>query len=170
MKNFLVLFAVLCYTALGACAQQDKSKRPSPPANVSVETTSGVTVTINYSRPSVKGRTVGKDIAPIGQVWRTGANETTTFEVSKDVTVDGKALKKGKYGLHSIPGEGTSTIIFSKDWDQWGTKYDEKADVLRVDVPTAENSEFIEQFTITVDKEGLVQLLWGNYKAYFTVK
>lgn len=170
MKKILTLFTVLCLTALGASAQQDKSKRPSPPASVSVETNSGVTITINYSRPSVKGREVGVDIAPIGKVWRTGANETTTFEVSKDVTIDGKALKKGKYGLQSIPGEQTLTVIFSKDWDQWGTKYDEGSDVLRVDVPTAENSEFVEQFTISADKEGLVQLLWGNYKAFFTVK
>ncbi|GAA4802746.1 DUF2911 domain-containing protein [Olivibacter ginsenosidimutans] len=160
----------LFFIVLGANAQQDKSKRASPPDSLSVTTTNGVTITINYSRPYVKGRIVGQDIAPIGKVWRTGANEATTFSVNKDVTIEGKALKAGKYSLHSIPGDTQTTLIFNKVWKKWGLDYDEKEDALRVDAPTIEDSHSVEQFTITADKDGLVQLLWGTYKIPFHVK
>lgn len=166
----LVIGALMLLIGVGAQAQQDKSKRPSPPDSVSVTTSAGVTITINYSRPSIKGRNVGQDIAPVGKVWRTGANEATTFEVNKDVTIDGKPLKAGKYSLHSIPDERTSTIIFNKVWKKWGTEYDEKEDALRVDVPTEESSDSVEQFTITVADNGRVDLMWGTYKIGFTVK
>lgn len=170
MKQTFVFGILFMFLAIGAKAQQDKSKRASPPDSLSVTTSSGLVISINYSRPYVKGREVGKDIAPLGKVWRSGANEATTFEVSKDVTVEGKSLKAGKYSLHSIPGETQTTIIFNKVWKKWGLDYDEQEDALRVDVPTVEDSNFVEQFTITADKDGLVQLLWGNYKIPFHVK
>ncbi|QNL51123.1 DUF2911 domain-containing protein [Olivibacter sp. SDN3] len=170
MKKMLLFLVFLCVSAVGVQAQQDKSKRPSPPDSVKVTTGSGLDVEIHYSRPSVKGRALGVDIAPLGTVWRTGANEATTFAISKDATIDGKSLKAGKYSLYSIPGENTSTIIFNKIWDQWGTNYDEKEDELRVDVPTEESTDFKEQFTITASETGLIELHWGNYKMFFTVK
>ncbi|MCL4637814.1 MULTISPECIES: DUF2911 domain-containing protein [Olivibacter] len=170
MKRNLILGAILLFMGLGVYAQQDKSKRASPPDSLRITTSSGVTISINYSRPSVKGRTVGEDIAPVGKIWRTGANEATTFEVNKDVTIEGKALKAGKYSLHSIPGEQTSTIIFNKVWKKWGLDYDEKEDALRVEVPTEQNSQSVEQFTISGSKEGRIELMWGTYKIAFTVK
>lgn len=101
MKKAIVLLMITgLFSAFTACAQ-----RPSPPAKVSETTTSGVKITIDYSQPAVKGRTIGKDIAPFGKVWRTGANEATWMEVSKDVKVEGKALKAGRYGIWTIPGE-----------------------------------------------------------------
>src|SRR5678810_962754 len=102
-------------------AQQDKSKRPSPPAKVTEKIKSGATISIDYSQPSIKGRTIGKDLEPMdGQVWRTGANEATVFEVNKNVTVEGKALPAGKYGLFTLVNGNEWTIIFNKTWDQWG--------------------------------------------------
>src|ERR1700759_1739058 len=83
-------------------APEDKSKRPSPPASVSETTSKGVDIKIDYSQPSVKGREIGKDVEPMkGKVWRTGANEATVFEISKDVQINGKSLPAGKYGLFS---------------------------------------------------------------------
>ena len=121
MKSALLLtFASV--TMLVACGQDDKSKRPSPPAQAKETLASGAVVTIDYSQPSVKGRTIGKDLEPMtGKVWRTGANEATVFEVSKDVKVEGKDLPAGKYALYSIANEGEWTIIFNKTWKQWGT-------------------------------------------------
>lgn len=170
MKRKLVLGALMLFMALGVFAQQDKSKRASPPDSIHVTTTSGLTISINYSRPYLKGRKLGEEVAPIGKVWRTGANEATTVELNKDVTIEGKALKAGKYSLHSIPGEQTSTIIFNKVWKKSGLDYDEKEDVLRVDVPTEQNSQSVEQFTISASKDGRIELAWGNYKMGFTVK
>src|SRR6476659_480334 len=101
MKKILSLDLITDILSLriSAKAQEDKSKRPSPPATVSATTTKGVDIKIDYSQPSVKSREIGKDLEPMkGKVWRTGANEATVFEVNKDVTINGKALKAGKYG------------------------------------------------------------------------
>ncbi|WP_343561982.1 DUF2911 domain-containing protein [Sphingobacterium sp.] len=151
-------------------AQEDKSKRPSPPANTKVTTTDGVTIDINYSRPSLKGRRLGVDIAPIGKVWRTGANEATTIEFNKDVLVEGKKLAAGKYGLYSIPGEHETTLMFSKVWNQWGTKYDAKDDALRVSVSNSTSSNMQEQFKINATEDGNISLEWGEYAIPFKVK
>src|ERR1044072_4089536 len=124
MKKVLLLSAIALVT-LGIKAQDDKSKRPSPPAKVTETISNGTVITIDYSQPAVKGREIGKEIAPYGKVWRTGANEATTFEVSKDVKVEGKALPAGKYGLFIIPGKDEWTLIFNSSWKQWGTNYTE---------------------------------------------
>lgn len=168
-KTILLSFLVVVATSVAAFAQQDKSQRASPPASTNVTTDDGVTIDIHYSRPSVKGRQIGVEIAPFGKVWRTGANEATTFEVDKDVLVQGKPLAAGKYSLYSIPGEQNVTLIFNKVWDQWGTRYDESQDVLRVDATPMETGNSVEQFNINSTKDGTVTLLWGNYAVPFKV-
>ncbi|HLS95811.1 MAG TPA: DUF2911 domain-containing protein [Sphingobacterium sp.] len=165
--SILFLLTMICTLSFG---QTDKSKRPSPPDSVTVTTNDGVTVEIHYSKPSLKGRQLGVDVAPAGKVWRTGANEATTFAVNKDVTIEGKKLPAGKYSLYSIPGEQQSTIIFNKSWNQWGTKYDQTQDALRVDIPNTTASTPQEQFSITVTATGIVTLAWGEYALPFQVK
>src|SRR5690606_1656138 len=109
-------------------------------------------------------------LVPLGSVWRTGANEATTFEVDKDVQVNGKALKAGKYSLYTLPGETESTIIFNKTWEQWGTQYNQGDDVLRVQTQTKMGNPTVEQFTISADKSGLVTLAWGDAVIDFMVE
>lgn len=171
MKKILIfsLIAATVFFSLQGFGQDDKSKRPSPPAKVSATTSAGNTITIDYSQPSVKGRTIGKELAPFGQVWRTGANEATVFEISKDAKIDGKSLPAGKYGLYSIPGEKNWTIIFNKTWDQWGTKYTEADDALRVVTATGKAPAATEKMTFNVSKDGKVTLLWGTYSVSFAV-
>jgi hypothetical protein len=170
MKKVLLLSAIALVT-LGVKAQDDKSKRPSPPAKVTETTSSGAVITIDYSQPSVKGREIGKEIAPYGKVWRTGANEATTFEVSKDVKVEGKALAAGKYGLFTIPNKEEWVVIFNKTPQQWGAyKYAESDDALRVKVKPGKAPQFTERMTFSVDKSGKVSLLWGNEKVDFSVQ
>ncbi len=167
----MILFAALAFSLVSSNsvnAQQDKSKRPSPPATVS-NTNKGLTITIDYSQPSVKGRTMGKDIATYGKVWRTGANEATTFEVNKDVKVEGKPLPAGKYSLYTIPGEDSWTIIFNKTWKQWGTVYKEEEDALRVQVTPKKSKTFTEQMTFALENN-LVTLMWGDTQVSFSVK
>src|SRR5918912_1201087 len=133
----LMLLSAVLLSNLNACAQEDKSKRQSPPAKVTQTISSGATVTIDYSQPSLKGRTVGKDVEPMdGKVWRAGANEATVFEVSKDVKVEGKTLPAGKYALFMIANPDEWTIIFNKKWDQWGLDYEKNKsqDALQVKV------------------------------------
>jgi hypothetical protein len=171
MKKFLMfsLIATTLLSSFKSTAQEDKSKRPSPPAKVSTTTNNGNTITIDYSQPSVKGRTIGKEIAPFGKVWRTGANEATVFEISKDAKINGKPLPAGKYSLYSIPGEKNWTIIFNKTWNQWGTEYKEGDDALRVVTQTGKAPSATEKMTFNVNKDGKVTLLWGNYAVNFTV-
>lgn len=163
---FLAFFALVTVTAL---AQPDKSKRPSPPAIVTQTVKGGATITIDYSQPSLKGRKIGTDIAPYGQVWRTGANEATVFEVSQDVKVEGKALLAGKYGLYSIPGEKEWVFIFNKVWKQWGTQYNEAEDALRVTVPRPSVSTDMEKMTFMIGEDGIVKLVWGELAVQFRV-
>lgn len=170
MKKLLLLSAIALVT-ISVQAQDDKSKRPSPPAKATETIASGAVITIDYSQPSVKGRTIGKEIAPYGQVWRTGANEATVFEVSKDVKVEGKALSAGKYGLFTLPNKEEWVIIFNKTPNQWGAyKYAEADDVLRVKVKPTKAPQFTERMTFTVDKSGKVALLWGNEQVAFNVQ
>lgn len=171
MKKFVSLFLILAavVSTTQSCAQDDKSKRPSPPATLKASN-NGLDVTIDYSQPSVKGRAIGKDIAPYGQVWRTGANEATTFEVNRDVTIEGKPLKAGKYALFTIPGENQWTLIFNKQANQWGAyNYKEAEDALRVNVKPTKAPSFTERMTFA-HKGDKVALMWGDTQVDFTVK
>jgi hypothetical protein len=166
--SFLAI-ATISLATLSSCAQ-DKSTRPSPPAKVSATTSKGVTISIDYSQPSVKGRTIGKEIAPFGQLWRTGANEATVFEVNKDVTVGGKKLPAGKYSLFSIPSEKEWTFILNKKSDLWGTDgYNETEDAARVVAQPAKSPQFTEKMTFAVNEAGAVSLLWGDVQVGFNV-
>ena len=145
-------------------------------------------ISVVYHRPNTKGRTIWgcqtNDVipdgmktypclVPYGQVWRTGANENVTFEVSNDVTVNGQKLPAGKYGLHTIPNQNEWTIIFNKVNNEWGSfKYDVKQDQLRV---AAKPQTGTPLETMTIDFEGVlpsataVVIGWGNVRVPFTV-
>ncbi|OAQ41902.1 hypothetical protein A5893_01935 [Pedobacter psychrophilus] len=170
-KRFSMIVAAFMLFAVATQAQTDKSKRPSPPAKVSETLKSGVMVSIDYSQPAVKGRVIGTtDFVPYGKVWRTGANEATVFEVNKEVKVNGKTLPAGKYGLYSIPGEKEWTIIFNKTWNQWGTKYSQAEDALRITAKPEKTSDFMEMLTFKIEKDGDVEMIWGNTEVEFKVK
>src|SRR5690606_1804179 len=128
-QTLLIFFITASLTLLSACAL-----KPSPPKTASETINSGAKIMIDYSSPGIKGRTIGNEIAPWGEVWRTGANKATAFEVSQDVEVEGEALPAGKYSLYSIPGEEEWVIILNKEWDQSGSLYDQDKDALRVTV------------------------------------
>ena len=165
------LMALFLFTVVACKAQDDKSKRPSPPVMVT-QKEGEVTISINYSQPSVKGRAIGKDLEPkAGEVWRTGANEATIFEVDKDVMIEGKALPKGKYGLFTLVNGEEWTIIFNKTWKQWGAfDYKQADDALRVTVKAGKADPFAEKMTFAINEKGTVTLLWGAIKVEFAVK
>jgi hypothetical protein len=130
----------------------------------------GAKVTIVYSRPSARGRTMIGGKEPFGQVWRTGANKATTIEFDKNVQIEGKDLPAGKYALFTIPGQNEWTIIFSKNTDQWGAySYDQKDDALRVTVKPAKTDQFVETLTI-VPENDKISLKWENTAVAFKVK
>ncbi|MEO6549098.1 MAG: DUF2911 domain-containing protein [Ferruginibacter sp.] len=169
---FAMLASVLMISTQATAQDQDKSKRPSPPAKVAVKLASGANISIDYSKPSVKGRTIGKDLEPMeGQVWRTGANEATVFETDKDVTVQGEKLPAGKYALFTIFNGNDVTLIFSKTWKQWGAyTYKMADDVLRVKATATTANPAAETLNFIVSDAGNVDMVWGNKKVDFQVK
>ena len=170
MKKLIILTLIAgLITSFNASAQQDKSKRPSPPAKVSQTLSSGAVISIDYSRPSVKGRAMAT-LTPAGKVWRTGANEATVFETSQHVKIEGKTLPAGKYSIYSIPGEKEWILIFNKTWNQWGTIYKADQDALRVSVKPGKTDSFTEMMTFNIDKGGKVSLAWADTQVEFKVK
>lgn len=136
-----------------ACGAQDKSKRPSPPATASVDL-GGTKITIDYSSPRLKGRHVGGEVAPFGKEWRLGANESTTFVTTGNVTVGGKAVPAGSYTMFAIPDKDKWTLIISKKTGEWGTDYPGPSeDLARIDLKVS-TIPSVENFTISFDKNG----------------
>ncbi|HEY2390475.1 MAG TPA: DUF2911 domain-containing protein [Candidatus Angelobacter sp.] len=159
--------------AVAAIAQQDKSKRPSPPATAQVEL-KGKKVTIDYSQPSLKGRKVGQELAPYGKVWRTGANEATSLITEVALNIGGVKVPAGKYTLYTLPSEGTWKLIINKQTGQWGTQYDESQDLARVDMKKSQVPQPVERFTIAFDKKSAnaaeLNLDWENTRVTVAVK
>lgn len=169
-KILLSLFVVALSTNINA---QLKTPAPSPAAKL--EQTVGLTdVSVEYSRPSMKGRTIFGDLVPYGKVWRTGANANTKVTFSDDVTIDGKTLKKGTYALYTKPGKDSWEVIFYSDANNWGTP--RKWDDAKVAVSTTAKVEAmpmkIETFTMSIDDltndSAVLGILWEN--AYVGVK
>ena len=166
------VFLVFCVAvALHAGqGQQDKSKRPSPPATATVDLGGGATITVDYSSPRVKGRKVfGGELVPYGKVWRTGANEATTFVTSADITVGGKTVPAGSYTLFTIPNADKWTLVLSKKTGEWGTDYPgEDQDLARIDMKVSKLPGLSENFKISFDKSGAgatLNLEWENTRA-----
>src|ERR1700739_3785466 len=118
--------------ALGsiACAQ-----KPSPAAQAQCKFSDGKTITVNYSSPRMKGRKIFGELVPFGEVWRTGANEATTFVTTANLTVGGKSVPAGNYTIFTVPKQDGWTLIVNKKTGEWGIPYKYEADELaRVDM------------------------------------
>lgn len=130
----------------------------------------GATITINYGSPSVRAREIWGKLVPFNQVWRAGANDATTFETDKDLTIEGSKLPAGKYSFFVIPNEKECVIIFNKEAKQWGAyKYDEKQDQLRVTVKQKAAETMAEKLVYTINKDTIV-LSWEKWNIPFSVK
>lgn len=169
MKLFkLNLIALVAMLSQIPAFSQDKPLSPEETVSGDI---GGVKTEIVYCRPSARGRKMigGKD--PYGKVWRTGANQATTIEFSKDVLIEGKPLAEGKYALFTIPGENEWTIIFNTGYKNamGAYNYKEGEDVLRVNVKSQKAPKFVETFTIAPEKDK-VSLTWENFYVAFKVK
>ncbi len=174
MKRFLIFLAVgvalITVLLLVQRIQLKKTKSLSPEEEVSYSE-GDLKLKVLYNRPSKRGRKIFGELVPYGQVWRTGANEATTFETNKSLTVDGKKLGPGKYTLWTIPDSTSWTVIFNSEQGQWGINHTGEAnrnpslDVLRVPIHAVIQDRTFEQFTIAFEKVGEeveLVLLWDN--------
>src|SRR2546423_3930938 len=180
-KIFLLLLFVSSFIPLSLFAQYGSGgvHLPYESQKAKVSQTIGLTeMEIVYHRPAVKGRKIWGDLVPFNNgtpiPWRGGANENTTISFSTDVTIEGKPLSAGTYGLHFIPGESEWTVIFSKNSTSWGSfSYDAKEDALRVTVKphTAEFEEYLKyEFVNPEPNKVLVELHWKKLKVDFAVE
>jgi hypothetical protein len=166
MKTKIASLFLLTFALAVSAVAQDK-KMPSPPAKAE-GTVDGIQVTIDYHQPSARGRKIMGGLVPFGEVWRTGANATTTIEFSAPVKIEGKELAAGKYGLYTIPGENEWTLIINKGI-KWGAyDYKQSEDVLRVTAKSGKTDSFVEAFNIAVEKNSIV-LKWENTQVAFKV-
>lgn len=153
-------------------AQERTTDRLWDSPNAAVEQQIGLTaISITYGRPSVNDREIFGGLEPFGEVWRTGANESTAITFSDDVLIEGEEVEAGTYSLYTVPGEDGWTIIINEILS-WGTEYDESGDVLRVDVE-AEEAPHMEQFMIYFQninsEEGELVLHWDETKVPVTI-
>jgi hypothetical protein len=157
---------LLVLGTLIAVAQQDKSKRPSPPGTAQFTFSDGKKITIDYGRPFKKGRRIYGGLVPYGKVWRTGANEATSFVTEKDIDVEGTRVPAGSYTLYTLPSEGTWKLIINKQTGQWGTEYDQAQDLARIDMKKEALPQPVEQFTISFEPSSgnstTLRLDWEN--------
>jgi hypothetical protein len=178
MKTITLKALVLCLAIAGAAqivfAQNDLNLPEVSQAAKVKQRIALTDITVKYHRPLVNGRKIWGGLVPYGKVWRVGANENTTIEFSDPVTVEGKPLAKGTYGLHMIPNQDSWTVIFSKTNTAWGSySYDQKEDALRVDVkprPLAGQKEALEfEFDDLKPTSTAVTMKWDKLGVPFTV-
>jgi hypothetical protein len=165
--------AGVCSFAPGVSAQT-RLDLPYASQAAQVKQRVGVTdITITYHRPMVNGRKIWGGVVPMGKVWRGGANENTTFEVSTPVSIEGKPLPAGTYGLHMIPNADTWTVIFSKMSVAWGSyTYNQSEDALRVDVkphPTEMEEALEYEFEDLKPDSVAVTMKWEKVAVPFRV-
>lgn len=151
----ITLFAGLALCAATIVAQQDKSKRPSPPAKAECKLPGGKTLTIDYSSPRANGRKIYGGLVPYGEVWRAGANEATTFVTDTNLNVGGTPVPAGSYTIFTIPNADQWTLIISKKTGEWGIPYPgQSSDLARIDMKVSRRSASLANFTISFDQNG----------------
>lgn len=160
-----VMGMIFILTVFAAC---QKSK-PSPAASASCDIGGGKTIKTDYSSPRMKGRKIYGDLVPFGQVWRTGANEATTFIPSSDVVVGGKDVPAGSYTIFTVPTADKWTLIINKKTGEWGIPYTYESDELaRVDMKVSKLPAPVENFTVAYDKSGsgcTLRIDWESTRA-----
>jgi hypothetical protein len=155
-------------TALAQTTQAAPQAKPapaSPPAQAKAKI-GAATITIDYARPSMKGRKIMGGLVPYDQVWRTGANAATTLKTDAAINIGGTDVPAGTYTIYSLPGEKAWKLIVNKQTGQWGTQYDSAQDFARVDLKVESLPQPVELFTITLSASGSnggqIVLEWEN--------
>src|SRR5580698_2449943 len=173
MQKQIALPALLTILFTTAALAQMGGGKPSPPASATCDLGGGKTVKTDYSSPRMKGRKIYGDLVPFGEVWRTGANEATTFVASSDVVVGGKSVPAGSYTIFTVPTADKWTLIINKKTGEWGIPYKYESDELaRVDMTVSKLPAPVENFTIAYDKSAggcTLRLDWETTRASVTI-
>jgi hypothetical protein len=161
MKRIFLISGVVILLILAALFYINftKMKAISPEKDSAYEE-NGLKIKVFYNSPSKRGREIFGSLVPFGKLWRTGANEPTTFESNQDLTIAGEKLPAGKYAIWTVPDEKTWKVIFNSEIPFWGIGFNglpsrnSKKDILTVEVPVVIQDKIFEQFTISIEKVG----------------
>ena len=158
LKWTLIIMGVISLSLYGLYRYGLYSTKKHSPEAVAAYSVDGTEISINYSQPGVKGRVVFGELVPYGEVWRTGANEATTFSTNRDLLIGEERLAAGDYTLWTVPGPRSWTIIWNEKSYFWGINAqgaarEEDYDVLAVEAEVQELDELVERFTIEVSEE-----------------
>lgn len=166
----LVGLTLILFLAMSTNIFAQKKKSQIPRMETKVQINGVADLEIKYGAPSVNNRKVWGNLVAYDKVWETGANAASTFEVNKDVLIEGYRLQAGKYSLFTIPrANGNWTIIFNKEANQWGAySYDRNEDALQVNVK-AKAANMTEMMKITASSGGKVTIMWEKLKVSFKV-
>lgn len=174
MRRWIVgsAMAALSLAVLASAAPAQQRPRPSPPAKAECKFSDGKSITVDYSSPRMRGRKIYGELVPFGQVWRTGANEATTFVTTSDLSIGGKNVPAGSYTLYTVPGQDKWTLIISKKTGQWGIPYPgEGEDLLRAEMKVSSLPSPVENFTTAFQLAGnscTLQIDWETTRASAT--
>ena len=165
MKKACLALMVICFSAVAAFAQgklppidkspMDMSYCPDkyPVLKIQDKITDPLVARVIYSRPQKNGRVIFGELVEYGKVWRLGANEATELNIYQPVRINDKKVKKGRYTMYCIPYADKWTLIINKESDTWGSfKYEEKKDLLRVDVPVSKQTDILDAFVMAFEK------------------
>ncbi len=173
-KSRLWILVGITIATLTAIMVAQGNKPASPPGEATLKFDDGKSVTIQYSRPSMRGRKIFGGLVPYDEVWRTGANAATSLKTDVGLTIGGANVPAGSYTLYSLPGASSWKLIINKQTGQWGTDYDKSQDLARVDMKVGQLPSALEQFTISFDKTGgdsaSLKLEWDTTVASVEVK
>lgn len=167
--NFTKKIALLFFTVVMAATGSAQDKKPASPAMKAEGRINGAAITINYSSPAVKGRTIWGELVPFGKVWRAGANAPTTLQTDKALMIEGKELPAGTYSVYVIPEKDNAVIIFGKDQKMGASSYDMAKDQLRVTVKPKKSSMMNENLVYKINKDNIT-LSWENWDIPVKVK
>lgn len=167
MKKISILFTYIMISLYGLNASAQLKMPQSSSLQTLIQEFGLGKVTVSYSRPNIKGRSLEKDLIPFGEVWRTGANDATVITFTDAVTLEGNTVLPGEYALFTIPGKDEWTIILNKETKQWGSyQYKQAADVLRFKVKPIKLTEHLETFSINfsdvMPSSANLDLSWEN--------
>ncbi|MCI0707615.1 MAG: DUF2911 domain-containing protein [Ignavibacteriae bacterium] len=152
------------YTSLSAPFEFLQDAFIASPRDTTELVIDGKRIVIDYGRPSRRGRTIMGAVVPFGEVWRTGANEATTFSTEADLVIEGVEIPRGSYTLYTLPSQNIWKLILNKQTGQWGTEYDRAQDQARINMKKQSLKNIVERFTITLEKSradaGVLKLIW----------
>src|SRR5690606_3964799 len=183
MKRVIILCCLAVFSFGSVFSQEDGDQVPTidkspldisyfpnnyPVLKIQDKSPEPLVTRVIYSRPFLNGRPIIGGLLEYGKLWRLGANEATEIHFYRDVKIGNKKVEKGRYTLYAIPGKEKWTMIVNKETDTWGAfLYDEKKDVVRIDVPVVENGKLAEALSLTFEKTSggcNLLLLWDNLK------